>query len=333
MSHGTFNPRVAGIFISIHFLNQLVLGMNPAVSVILPAFRCKRYLSGAIQSILDQTMSNLELIVVVRESDGDLLANVVRERFDDPRIKLIIQNGKGYAAAYNLGFSAAKGEFIAIQDCDDISETDRLEVELDILRQDPELEMVYSRTLHLDDNDAPMGISGGLRPGKLLPDETFYVLLEDRNFIQNPSAMFRRRHLLGNQLFMEDLPTSSDYEHNLRIAHDYPIYEVERPLVRLRRGANLGNLSSDVEKNLWSQIQIASIAYMKFHKKCPRVSRLNLLRAYSNIYAQLSALNFQKGRILKSVYLFFLAFVCNPFNKRYLEVGNILRRPARQVND
>lgn len=107
----------------------------PAISVILPAFNASTTIAAAVQSILNQTVSDIELIVVDDGSD-DQTSDVIRS-FQDSRIQLIRQAHQGVAAAANRAFAASTAEFIARMDADDFAYPQRLERQLQWLTNEP----------------------------------------------------------------------------------------------------------------------------------------------------------------------------------------------------
>lgn len=112
----------------------------PKVSVILPVYNGERYLAEAIDSILGQTYRNFELIII---NDGSRDGSAQRlVEFDDPRIVYLEQENMGLAATLNRGLSLARGEFIARQDQDDISLSDRFAKQVAFLEKNPDYGMV-----------------------------------------------------------------------------------------------------------------------------------------------------------------------------------------------
>lgn len=91
--------------------------MHHLVSIIVPARDVEIYIADAIQSVLDQTYLNWELIIVANECVDNTVAKV--KSFDDPRIKLIVTDEGGLSNARNLGIGAAAGGFICFLDADD----------------------------------------------------------------------------------------------------------------------------------------------------------------------------------------------------------------------
>src|SRR5436305_11764547 len=101
--------------------------MSPAVSVLMPVYNAQRYIAAAVQSILDQTFTDFELIVVddgSTDRSGDILRGFAAR---DPRVKLISRPNTGYVVALNEALATATGEFIARMDADDFSLPKRFE--------------------------------------------------------------------------------------------------------------------------------------------------------------------------------------------------------------
>ncbi len=103
----------------------------PKVSVVMPTFNGERFISIAIKSILSQTYTNFEFIIV-DDGSTDKSASIIKNFYDD-RIKYIYQDNRGPASAYNTGFKNATTDFIFVMDHDDISYPIRLEKQLEYL--------------------------------------------------------------------------------------------------------------------------------------------------------------------------------------------------------
>ncbi len=114
----------------------------PLVSVIIPCFNTAAFLSKAVQSVLAQTMPDMELIVV-DDGSTDSTAAVVHS-FSDQRITYIYQENQGLASARNTGLRAARGEYIAFLDADDWFLPPKLERQSAYLAQAPEIGLVAS---------------------------------------------------------------------------------------------------------------------------------------------------------------------------------------------
>lgn len=99
--------------------------MNPKVTVLMPAYNAGKYISDAIRSVLDQSFTDFELLIVDDGSSDDSVS-VIRS-FNDPRIHLLIQRNSGISVALNTGLAESKGVYIARFDADDICLPQRLD--------------------------------------------------------------------------------------------------------------------------------------------------------------------------------------------------------------
>lgn len=109
----------------------------PLISVILPSYNAKAYLADSIESILQQTFSDFELILIDNVStDG---SDQLLKSFTDPRIRLYINESNiGYTRSLNRGLSLARGRYIARMDADDISQKTRFEKQVQFLESNPD---------------------------------------------------------------------------------------------------------------------------------------------------------------------------------------------------
>ncbi len=105
----------------------------PIISVILPVYNCPAYVGLAIESIINQTFKNFELLVIDDGSTDD--TSSVLKKYSDPRIRHIRHDNRGLAGTLNVGIELALGKYIARQDQDDISLPDRLERQFAYMEQ------------------------------------------------------------------------------------------------------------------------------------------------------------------------------------------------------
>jgi glycosyltransferase involved in cell wall biosynthesis len=139
---------------------------RPIVSALMAARDAGPVIEDAIRSVLAQTMDALELLVV---DDGsvDATAEIVRS-FDDPRVILLATSGVGRGAARNLALRQARGSFLAITDADDVSEPNRLGVQVARMQAEPDLAVLGAQVLDF-------GPWGGPTPGYLTPTDRHAV--------------------------------------------------------------------------------------------------------------------------------------------------------------
>jgi glycosyltransferase involved in cell wall biosynthesis/LmbE family N-acetylglucosaminyl deacetylase len=167
-----------------------VASASPKVSVVMPVFNAERYLGEAIQSILDQTYQNFE-IIVVDDCSTDRSPEMVA-RFSDPRIRLFVnEKNRGIAYTRNRGLRLATGELIATMDADDISLPARFARQVRQFALDPDLVLCATNGVAVSENGAR--ISGPFYAGS--EDVAWSVLFYCP--IPHSSAMLRASRMSG----------------------------------------------------------------------------------------------------------------------------------------
>lgn len=130
----------------------------PLVSVLMPVYNAARHLREAVMSVLGQSFSKLELVVVddgsVDQSSG-ILHEFARR---DSRVRILSGAHAGLVSALNRGLEAARGRWIARMDADDICTPDRLEAQLAFLRARPEVAVLASYAWYIGDSGRPLGV-------------------------------------------------------------------------------------------------------------------------------------------------------------------------------
>ncbi len=128
----------------------------PAVSVVMSVFDGEKWLAEAIESILGQTFTDFEFIIV-DDGSQDRTAELVRTyESRDERIRFfMLERNIGKAAARNYGFEAARAELVTMMDCDDVSLPERLEKQVAYLRANPEIGAVGTGALMTDEHLRP----------------------------------------------------------------------------------------------------------------------------------------------------------------------------------
>src|SRR5690606_29478243 len=119
--------------------------MQQLVSIIMPAYKAEKTIPDSIESVLAQTYRNFELIIV-EDFSPDSTRDIVKQFSSlDSRIKLISKdNNEGVAAARNTGLDYARGDFVAFLDSDDKWFKTKLEKQINIFNQYPEIDIIYT---------------------------------------------------------------------------------------------------------------------------------------------------------------------------------------------
>lgn len=132
---------------------------KPLVSVIMPLYNGISFVDQAVQSVLDQTYNNWELLVV---DDGSKDESFQRAKYwekQDVRIHALQhQNGanKGVSATRNLAIKNSRGEYLALLDCDDTWVPDKLDIQIDFMLKNPDIVMTYAQAQVIDEKDQPI---------------------------------------------------------------------------------------------------------------------------------------------------------------------------------
>lgn len=186
----------------------------PRISVVIPCYNAERYLGEAIDSIRGQTCQDLE-IVVVDDGSTDGTRELVA-RVKDSRLRYLYQDNRGPAAARNRGIAAAQGQYIAPLDADDLALPQRLEGQLAMLEAEPDLAVVGSGYVWIDDEGHHL--SWANHSWQKYPElNEFRNWLFDCPFV--PSAtMFRRAAWVDVGGFDEDLIGPEDWNFWMRLA-------------------------------------------------------------------------------------------------------------------
>lgn len=126
------------------------------VSVIIPVYQVEKYIANTVRSVLSQTYTNFELLIV---DDGSTDRSYeICQQFADSRIEIIRQKNQGVAAARNTGIAKAQGDYVAFLDGDDLWVPEKLEKHVAHLNSSPKVGVSFSRSAFIDEADKPLGI-------------------------------------------------------------------------------------------------------------------------------------------------------------------------------
>ena len=130
--------------------------ITPVVSVIMPTWNGERFLRQAIESILNQTFTEFELIVI-DDGSTDSTARILADLKDKEARIIVLTNERnlGIASATNKGIAVARGAYIALQDHDDVSLRHRLQTQVDFLESHPDIAVVGSAATLIDNEGTP----------------------------------------------------------------------------------------------------------------------------------------------------------------------------------
>lgn len=199
--------------------------VDPVVSVVLPVYNCPQYVGQAIESILAQTFTDYELIVI-DDGSRDETPDVLR-RFTEPRIRLVTQANQGLAATLNRGIELARGRYIARQDQDDVCFPERLARQVAFLEAHPACGLLgtWAEIWREDDRTGRVH-----RHPSDNPTLQFELLL-DNPFVHS-SVVIRKSALDRVGVYSTDLGRQppEDYELWSRIARQFEVANIPEVL-------------------------------------------------------------------------------------------------------
>lgn len=221
------------------------------VSVIIPVYNGAGYVSRAIESALDQEQVNHEVIVVDDGSSDDLAS--VLARFGD-KIRLVRhQENKGLPAARNTGVRAAQSDIIALLDADDWWSKEKLREQVAVLRENPEIDIVFTDFLTVDQCGVKTGWQGGIKDqmptlGLQLRElgthvyelvgDVHYALIRHTSFM-HPSSMSMRKQMFESAgYFDESMRYCEDLEFWIRLASCGRVALIDSTLVTIEARAD-----------------------------------------------------------------------------------------------
>jgi glycosyltransferase involved in cell wall biosynthesis len=204
----------------------------PLISVVMPAYNASRYLGEAIESILGQTLSDFELIVIDDGSTDETprILQTFAER--DPRVRVIRIQNSGIGSALNTGLAATRGSFIARMDGDDISLPTRFEKQVAYLRAHPECVLVGTRVLQIDPEGDPLFEMDTVEPSHERIDQ---LLLEGRWAIVHPAIMIPRAVMETIGGYDNDLVPVEDHDMFLRLGEIGRLANLPEVLFKYRK--------------------------------------------------------------------------------------------------
>ncbi len=238
----------------------------PRISVIMPVYNVARYVAAAIQSVLDQSFKDFELIIV--DDGGADSSLAICRGFDDPRIRIVSQSNRGLAGARNTGIMQARGTYIALLDSDDLWARDKLAVHAAHLDCNPDVGASYAAAALIDEQGNALGITQQPKRGRASARDVYC----GRAILNGSMPVFRAAMLRDAALqstdgriwvFDETLRRSEDVECWTRLALRSRFKFEALDCVMTFYRINRTGLSADVIRQLssWEQVSTSIAAF------------------------------------------------------------------------
>ena len=249
---------------------------RPDVSVIIPAYNCAGLVRASLDSALSQRGVTLEVIVVDDGSTDDTVGIV--ESYGEP-VRCIRQSNQGAYVARNRAAAAARGDWLAFLDADDLWFADKLVKQLQLA--EPEVGLIYSDYSHMDSSNRVRGRASDA--AELVQGKIFDHLLVD-NFIGTSTVLMRTR--IFNELggFATDITGCADWDMWLRYAvGDREVRVYTEPLSAYRWHA--GQMSKSFAARQRNRLEVIERAVNRARQRGHPVSRSLERKAYGNSWA------------------------------------------------
>jgi len=225
-----------------------IIAEYPLISVIMPAYNAERYIKQAIDSILNQTYTNIELLII-DDASTDSTASIIAS-YHDKRVR-IYKNEKntGYLKTSNILLSLAKGAFITFQDADDFSDINKIEYQLKTFEKHPEIGVCATNYIAMRDDGSEMFCS-------IFPLEFNDIMSYiPENFYIHPNTFLFKREVyesVGGYREYFDRIGCEDYDWLCLIAEKYSIIALKEAFYYYRFSENSITRSFKNRRNLYS---------------------------------------------------------------------------------
>lgn len=309
------------------------------ISVVMPAYNSADFIEDAIKSILNQTYTDFELIVIDDGSSDNTVEIVKRYVETDPRVKLIEQKNAGVGAARNVGLQAAQYPWIALLDSDDIALPQRFEKQVEAIESDPEVVVWVTATHNMGDTGQ---VYDETRPGGPENKGEFYRRRSAGEviYLSTTAAVFRKDLALKIGGFDPRFRSAGDTDFWERMAEHGPmlgmpealtLYRLHRQGIMARRFAELYRNTQYLEQRARLRLTGQTLEFDQYVSDYEAQHGLKRLLRDADMRSQLHYRNagtyISAGQYLPGIYHLGLAFVFNP----PLIVRRVVRRLRPQT--
>jgi glycosyltransferase involved in cell wall biosynthesis len=258
---------------------------NPKISVIIPLYNHEKYIKEAICSVLEQSFSDFE-VIVINDGSTDNSEDIVRNVNDD-RIKYFYQENQGAHNTINRGINLARGDYVSILNSDDIYDSKRLEDCLKMIESDDSLSAVFSHIAFIDDKGefikyvkGPEDIWTNHDPDVWREEKNIVLDLLAGNFLMTTSNLFCRKNIFNEVGYFSNLKYTHDYEFFLRICSRFKVNVIEEPLLKYRM-----HKTNTIKGNEAAVSFEVGLVLSNFFLRC---DLFKFLKAEDDIYARMA---------------------------------------------
>ena len=206
--------------------------MSPSITVLMPVYNAEQYIKEAVDSVLNQTFSDFEFIIINDGSTDGTLAILEGYAEKDDRIRLISRENKGLVETLNQGLRLAKAPLIARMDADDISLPDRFKMQYSFMQNYPNTVVLGGRCIAIDSDGDPLTTWNKLTSSDGIQDQHLNSLLGSA--IAHPAMMYRKDNVLSVGGYRKDAYPAEDLDMLLRIAEEGALNNIDEVVLKYR---------------------------------------------------------------------------------------------------
>jgi glycosyltransferase involved in cell wall biosynthesis len=288
--------------------NQIILNTTagnlkkPLISVVIPTYNSASFLPQSVESVLQQTYDNFEVIIVDDGSTDDTETVLLPYK---EKIRYIKKANSGPSGARNLGIAEARGEFIAFQDADDIWVPEKLQLQMDYLTNHPKIAVLHTDLTQFN-HQGEVSFSLKERYGSIPSGYIFEELLV--NHAVTLSTIIVRRSCIDEVgAFDESLIGAEDYNFYLRLARKFQFGFLNQALVKKRLHTN--NLSDNLDQMCEDEIKNLEKITLMFPD-----ARIPKRKLGAHIYTRFGRYYFSQQRFDEAQDCFQKAFRLSPLS-------------------
>ena len=282
------------------------------VAVIIPAYNRERYIRATINSVLNQTYPNID-IIVVDDGSTDNTLRILNEF--EKKIRLLQHPGginKGQSAAINLGMRESESEYVAILDSDDLFHPKKIQLQVEYLERNPDVGLVYSNGVAIDESGNYLYTMFEQGHRELNKPE---MVLLDCYFNVPSNSLVRRTAFEQAGEFDEMLRSAQDHDMAIRLAEVTSLAYLDEVLWFYRRHS-----ATQSEQNADRRWKLGFVILDKAAKRYPYSSKIKRKRR-AVLHFRLGQCFLEQKNMVRALLHFSLAGILDPMRSVYVLTG------------
>ncbi len=283
--------------------------LKDKVSAIMPVYNREVFLAAAIESVLNQTYGNIELIIVDDGSTDNSLEIAQKYRAIHPdKIKILTQKNQGPSKARNSGIRLAEGDLVAFIDSDDIWAPEKIELQLNMFKRYGNASFIYSG-YYIVNKDGD--ITTEVQPDKRMKGNILEKLWTVENSISGGTLLVPKEKLVAVGCFDEDLKGGENLDLRIKLSKLGDVYYVDKPLYYYRKHGD--NLTSQLSTMDEAHLQLIN----KHFSQNNNYDELLFRRVMSEYYFNIGVNHFSNSNLHTAMPYFCKAIIKTPYKIKY----------------